>query len=247
MASVDVFEGADGWDADGFPLACPTQSHPARACTHSPHSCGNRGFARRLAFATMIRWTIPSRRLAFGTGARQFPVMGRSMAKSTGRSPGAECRGRSPLPKGKADGGEPDGVADETIPPPGKTKARAKSGPRRGAAAKPGSGKPRSGKNRGQAGKTKPSREGKSAQGKPAQGKKVRLAPRKAFLIAATLARDGDAPNLRVYAAVVRSAEAALAAVRGEVGDEAAVELTGSLSTRMAKTLGLRPDEIRQI
>ena len=118
----------------------------------------------------------------------------------------------------------------KTIPPAGKTKAGAKA-PAKGA--RKASDRPAVRKAKAPHGKT--------------NGKKPRLLPRKAFLVAATL-HDGEAvTGLRVYAAVVRSAEAALAAVRTEIGEAATVELTGSLSTRMAKTLGLTADEIRQI
>ena len=118
----------------------------------------------------------------------------------------------------------------KTIPPAGKTKAGAKASVK---GARKASDRPAV-------------RKAKALHGKTT-GKKPRLLPRKAFLVAATL-HDGEAvTGLRVYAAVVRSPEAALAAVRTEIGEAATVELTGSLSTRMARTLGLTADEIRQI
>lgn len=116
-----------------------------------------------------------------------------------------------------------------------KPKDRAKGGTRRTA---PETAPPRGKAAKGAAGG--PAKEGPSQKAAP-------LARRKTFLVAVRLPQ-ADAPALlRVYAAVKRSAADALMAVQDELGAEAAVELTGSLSTRMARTLGLKAEEVRLI
>lgn len=85
------------------------------------------------------------------------------------------------------------------------------------------------------------------ARAADASPKPARRPARRTFLVAATMQGEGGDPDLRVFAAVKRTPEEAIAAVRGELGPAAAVELTGKLSNRMAKTLGLKLDEIRQI
>ena len=77
--------------------------------------------------------------------------------------------------------------------------------------------------------------------------KKSRRPARKTFLVAATRTDVDGATALQVYTAVTRSPAEALAAVRAELGPDVAVELTGKLSNRMAKSLGLKPDEVRAI
>ncbi|UMY17016.1 hypothetical protein MMB17_20580 [Methylobacterium organophilum] len=118
-----------------------------------------------------------------------------------------------------------------------KPKDRAKGGTRRTG--------PETAPPRGKAAKAKGAAGGPAKEG-PSQ-KAAPLARRKTFLVAVRLPQ-ADAPALlRVYAAVKRSAADALMAVQDELGAEAAVELTGSLSTRMARTLGLKAEEVRLI
>ncbi len=129
-------------------------------------------------------------------------------------------------------------IADsfEMAKTPDKPAAKAKSAPPPDgaeAAAKPAAAKGKLAAGKGKAG--------------GARGKAKRPPPRKTFLIAATWP-DGDGrTNLHVYAAVTRSPAEAIAAVRAAIGPDAALELTGKLSNGMARTLGLKPDEIRQI
>ncbi len=85
------------------------------------------------------------------------------------------------------------------------------------------------------------------ARKKATVGGKARRPAQKTFLVAATMPHDAATPHLRVFAAVKRSPAEALAAVKESLGAEISVELTGKLSNRMAKTLGLKLDEIRQI
>ena len=77
--------------------------------------------------------------------------------------------------------------------------------------------------------------------------KSKRLPPRKTFLIAATFPEGVEQAGLHVYAVVKRGPAEALSAVRDHLGDLVKVEMTGKLSGRMSKILGLKPDEIRQI
>lgn len=68
-----------------------------------------------------------------------------------------------------------------------------------------------------------------------------------AFTVAVSTADTGaDAPGLRVYVAMATDPLAAVAAVQ-EVAPEAAVELSGTLSDRLAARLKLRPGEVRPI
>ncbi len=85
------------------------------------------------------------------------------------------------------------------------------------------------------------------ARKKATAGGKARQPARKTYLVAATMPDGAATPHLRVFAAVKRSPAEALAAVKEALGAEISVELTGKLSNRMAKTLGLKLDEIRQI
>lgn len=74
-----------------------------------------------------------------------------------------------------------------------------------------------------------------------------RLPPRKTFLVAVTLPEGSEEAGLHVYAVLMRGPAEALLAVRNQFGEGVQIELTGKLSGRISKTLGLRPDEIRRI
>ncbi len=67
------------------------------------------------------------------------------------------------------------------------------------------------------------------------------------FLVSVTPERSGKASSPRVYAVMKSSAEEALAAVRNLAEAPASVALVGSLSTRVAKALKLKPDEPRPV
>lgn len=68
-----------------------------------------------------------------------------------------------------------------------------------------------------------------------------------AFTVAVSAADDGtSAPALRVYVAMATDPLAAVAAVQA-VMPEAAVELSGTLSDRLAARLKLKPGEVRPI
>ncbi|MCJ2089008.1 hypothetical protein MKK88_23925 [Methylobacterium sp. E-005] len=68
-----------------------------------------------------------------------------------------------------------------------------------------------------------------------------------AFLVAVTPERGRKAARPVVYAVMKPSAEEALDAVRGLAEPRDAVALVGGLSTRIAKTLKLKPDEPRAV
>ncbi len=68
-----------------------------------------------------------------------------------------------------------------------------------------------------------------------------------AFTVAVSAADDGaSAPALRVFVAMATDPLAAVAAVQA-VAPEASVELSGTLSDRLAARLKLRPGEVRPI
>ncbi len=68
-----------------------------------------------------------------------------------------------------------------------------------------------------------------------------------AFTVAVSAPDTGSqAPALRVYVAMATDPLAAVAAVQA-VAPEAAVELSGTLSDRLAARLKLRPGEVRPI
>ncbi len=68
-----------------------------------------------------------------------------------------------------------------------------------------------------------------------------------AFTVAVSAADDeAGAPGLRVYVAMASDPLAAVAAVQA-VAPQAAVELSGTLSDRLAARLKLRPGEVRPI
>ena len=67
------------------------------------------------------------------------------------------------------------------------------------------------------------------------------------YLVAVTPERSRKAVRPLVYAVMKPDAEAALEAVRGLAGPQAAVSLVGGLSTRIAKALKLKPDEPRAV
>jgi len=67
------------------------------------------------------------------------------------------------------------------------------------------------------------------------------------FLVAVTPERARKASTPLVYAVMKPNAEEALEAVRTVADPGAAVALVGSLSTRIAKTLKLKPDEPRAV
>lgn len=97
----------------------------------------------------------------------------------------------------------------------------------------------------------KPAKSVKPAEGaaspKPRRSTKQRKPPRQTFLVAATIAAGDGPPRLRVYAVVVRGPAEALDAVRAEIGPDIPLELTGKLSNRMSKALGLKADEVRPV
>jgi hypothetical protein len=93
----------------------------------------------------------------------------------------------------------------------------------------------------------------KSAAEKPATKKPVakNAAPKKpkhtAFTVAVSAADDGtSAPALRVYVAMATDPLAAVATVQAMM-PEAAVELSGTLSDRLAARLKLKAGEVRPI
>lgn len=67
------------------------------------------------------------------------------------------------------------------------------------------------------------------------------------FLVALTTGHDGRARSPVVYAVMTRSAKDALAAVRALAQTPADIAIVGSLSTRTAKALKLKPDEVRSV
>ncbi|KMO11618.1 hypothetical protein [Methylobacterium platani] len=68
-----------------------------------------------------------------------------------------------------------------------------------------------------------------------------------AFTVAVSAADDGaSAPALRVYVAMATDPLAAVAAVQA-VAPEAAVELSGTLSDRLAARMKLKAGEVRPI
>ena len=67
------------------------------------------------------------------------------------------------------------------------------------------------------------------------------------FLVAVTVAPGGGAPGAIVYAAMKRDAAEALAAVRALIEAPGDVAIVGSLSTRTAKAIKLKPDDVRQV
>ena len=75
----------------------------------------------------------------------------------------------------------------------------------------------------------------------------ARRPPPQTFLVAATVPEGDGSTGLGVYAAVTRTPAEALNAVRDLIGADAPVGLTGKLSGRMAKALGLKPGEVRRI
>ncbi|MEE7503349.1 hypothetical protein ACLBXO_18505 [Methylobacterium sp. C33D] len=67
------------------------------------------------------------------------------------------------------------------------------------------------------------------------------------FLVSVTAEGAGPAPGAAVYAVMTPSAEEALAAVRALADPSASLAIVGSLSTRIAKALKLKPDAPRVI
>ena len=68
------------------------------------------------------------------------------------------------------------------------------------------------------------------------------------FLVAVTVAPGGDGtPASVVYAVMTRNADDALAAVRALPGTPAGATIVGSLSTRTAKAIKLKPQEVRSV
>lgn len=68
------------------------------------------------------------------------------------------------------------------------------------------------------------------------------------FLVAQTREHgDGRARAPVVYAVMTRSAGDALAAVRARAGTPCDLAIVGSLSTRTAKALKLKPEEVRPV
>jgi hypothetical protein len=67
------------------------------------------------------------------------------------------------------------------------------------------------------------------------------------FLVSVTTGRSGKAQRSTVYAVMKPGAEEAMEAIRALAGPEAAVAVVGSLSTRIAKALKLKPDEPRVV
>lgn len=67
------------------------------------------------------------------------------------------------------------------------------------------------------------------------------------FLVAVTPERPRKASRPVVYAVMKSTAAEALEAVRGLAEPQSAVALVGGLSTRIAKTLKLKPNEARAV
>lgn len=67
------------------------------------------------------------------------------------------------------------------------------------------------------------------------------------FLVAPTAPADHRTRAPVVYAVMTRSAEDALAAVRALAETPADLAIVGSLSTRTAKALKLKPGEVRAV
>jgi hypothetical protein len=68
------------------------------------------------------------------------------------------------------------------------------------------------------------------------------------FLVSVATERSRDGiPGPIVYAVMKPSAEDALAAVRALADPQAGLSIVGSLSTRVAKALKLKPDEPRAV
>ncbi|WP_246101931.1 hypothetical protein [Methylobacterium terricola] len=89
----------------------------------------------------------------------------------------------------------------------------------------------------------------KGSQAKGPQAKKPQAKKPKhtAFTVAVSAADDGtSAPALRVYVAMATDPLAAVAIVQALM-PEAAIELSGTLSDRLAARLKLKPGEVRPI
>ncbi|SDA30869.1 hypothetical protein SAMN02799622_04844 [Methylobacterium sp. UNC378MF] len=67
------------------------------------------------------------------------------------------------------------------------------------------------------------------------------------FLVSVTAQGSGPSSGATVYAVMKPSAEDALEAVRGLADPSATLAIVGSLSTRIAKALKLKPDEPRPV
>lgn len=68
------------------------------------------------------------------------------------------------------------------------------------------------------------------------------------FLVALTTEHGDDgARGATVYAVMTRDAAAALAAVRALAETPADIAIVGSLSTRTAKAIKLKPEEVRAV
>ncbi|MCJ2052651.1 hypothetical protein [Methylobacterium sp. J-070] len=67
------------------------------------------------------------------------------------------------------------------------------------------------------------------------------------FLVSVTTGRSGRGRSPTVYAVMKPGAEEALEAVRPLTEPGAVLTIVGSLSTRLAKTLKLKPDEPRAV
>lgn len=66
------------------------------------------------------------------------------------------------------------------------------------------------------------------------------------FIIAARI-NEGETSQPTIYAVVKRCAQEAMEEVRALAGPYAKIELAGSLSSRMACALKLKPDDVRQL
>ena len=184
------------------------------------------------------------------TASRPKTASGKSAEKAIDRTePHDPSRNGTAKPTAEGMGDGPDAAGAE---PRGKKAAG------RNASSKRASGKRASGKgaNSKKAAEAPPAgaapempakRAARKTAKRSASAKKARLPSRKTFLVAATRLSDDGTTVLQVYAAVTRSPAEALAAARAELGPEVAVELTGKLSNRMAKGLGLEPGALRPI
>lgn len=142
----------------------------------------------------------------------------------------------------------PHGHRRETAEPPAPPGTARADPPTGGEAARPGSDEPalpRAGPKPVGAARRDKAADGASAPGK---GKRDgRRPPAKTFLVAATVPDGGEPVKLQVYAAVARGPGEALAAVKAKLGAGATIGLTGKLSGRMARSLGLKTGEVRRI
>lgn len=206
-----------------------------------PAGLNRMGLAGRKAGPVRLGWGQPSATSGAQWGLARTPMNAQSAAMPDMPAKVASAKSSSAEsvlaePSADASNAAREGAAKARTRPKGaKPKPTAKSGGKKRSAA-------------GMEPAAEASVAGPSPKPKPKPGRSAkRKPPRQTFLVAATFVAGDGPPRLRVYAAVVRGAAEALAAVRAELGPEVPVELTGKLSNRMAKALGLKPDEVRPV